>query len=91
MAETIANKSLELSSSSGWVKFYDGGTRVNAFNALRRINPSIASSKAFEVFAHDILSANYASSYIEYLEDIVPLITESYSEEEIWIPIKKRV
>lgn len=87
LAETLANKSLELSSSSGWVKFYDGGTRINAFNALQKINPIIASSKAFEVFAHDISSANYSSSYIEYLDDIIPLITENYSEEEIWIEV----
>jgi hypothetical protein len=84
LAESLANKSIELSSESGWVKYYDGGTRINAFNALKRINPTISSNKAFEVFAHDILSSNYPSMYIEYLDDIVPLLTENYIEEEIW-------
>ena len=84
LAIGLANKSIELSSESGWVKHYDGGTRINAFNALKKINPTIASSKAFEVFAHDIVSGNYPSSYIEHLEDIVPLLTENYDEGELW-------
>jgi GTPase SAR1 family protein len=84
LATSLANKSIELSSESGWVKYYDGGTRINAFNALKRINPAISSNKAFEVFAHDIVSNNYPSSYIEHLEDIVPLLTENYVQEELW-------
>lgn len=84
LATSLANKSIELSSESGWVKYYDGGTRINAFNALKRINPAISSNKAFEVFAHDIVTSNYPSSYIEHLEDIVPLLTENYVEEELW-------
>jgi len=87
LAESLANKSLELSSESGWVKFYDGGTRINAFNALKKVNPAQSADKAFEVFAHDIISGNYSSSYIEHLGDIVPLITENYIEEEIWVEI----
>ena len=84
LATNLANKSIELSSESGWVKYYDGGTRINAFSALKRINTEISSNKAFEVFAHDIVSSNYPSSYIEHLEDIVPLLTENYLEEELW-------
>ncbi len=84
LATYLANKSIGLSSESGWVKYYDGGTRINAFNALKRINPASSYNKAFEVFAHDIVSSNYPSSYIEHLEDIVPLLTENYVEEELW-------
>jgi len=84
LATNLANKSIELSSESGWAKYYDGGTRINAFSALRKINPRLSSDKAFEVFAHDIVSGNYPSSYIEHLEDIVPLLTENYIEEELW-------
>ncbi|MFN4233866.1 MAG: ATP-binding protein [Bacteroidia bacterium] len=87
LAESLANKSLELSSSSGWVKFYDGGTRINAFNALRKINSALASAKALEVFAHDITSGNYPSSYIEHLDDIAPLLSENYVEEDIWVEV----
>jgi hypothetical protein len=84
LATSLANKSIELSSRLGWDKYYDGGTRINAFRALKRINPAISSNKAFEVFAHDIVSSNYPSSYIEHLEDIVPLLTENYAQEKLW-------
>jgi len=84
LAKSLANKSIELSSESGWIKYYDGGTRINAFSALKKINPTLSSDKAFEVFAHDIVSGNYTSSFIEHLEDIVPLLTENYNEEELW-------
>jgi len=84
LAENLANKSLELSSESGWIEYYDGGTRINAFNALKKVNPAISYEKAFKVFAHDILSGNYPSAYIEHLEDIVPLLTEKYVEERLW-------
>lgn len=52
LAEKLANKSLESSSESGWIKYMDGGTRITAFNALRRINSELSSEKAFEVFSH---------------------------------------
>ena len=84
LATSLANKSIELSGESGWVKYYDGGTRINAFNALKQVNSEISSNKAFEVFAHDILSSNYPSSYIEHLDDIIPLLTENYIEENLW-------
>ncbi|MEM8520653.1 NACHT domain-containing protein [Flavobacterium sp. PL12] len=87
LATKLANKSIELSSESGWVKYYDGGTRIKAFTALRKINPILSSEKAFEIFTHDIISGNYPSMYIEHLEDIVPLLTENYIEEELWSEI----
>src|SRR5690606_11287392 len=31
LAAKLAYKSIELSSESGWVKYYDGGTRISAF------------------------------------------------------------
>lgn len=84
LAKSLANKSLEFSSESGWNKYYDGGTRINAFNALKKINPKLSADKAFEVFSHDIVNGDYPSSYIEHLEDIIPLLAENYNEEELW-------
>lgn len=87
LAIGLANKSIELSGESGWVEFYDGGTRIKAFSALKKINPKLSSNKAFEIFVHDILRGDYSSSYIEYLEDIVPLLTENYNEQDLWLEI----
>lgn len=87
LAENLANKSLELSSASGWIKYYDGGTRINAFTALKRINASVSYDRAFEIFAQDILSGSYVGLYIEQLLNIIPLITENFIKEDIWIEV----
>lgn len=84
LAEGLAHKSIELSSESGWVIHYDGGTRILAFNALKKVNPSLALDKGFEVFSNDIISSDYPSSYIHNLDDILPLLKEEHSIKEIW-------
>lgn len=84
MAETLAQKSIGLSSESGWINHFDGGTRIIAFNALKKINPSLAVNRAFEVFAQDIIATDYPSSYIHNLEDITLLLRGENSREEIW-------
>ena len=87
LAEKLAHESINSSGQSGWVKHYDGGSRIVAFNALKNVNSTLSSNKAFEVFANDIIDGNYPSSYIEYLDDIVPLLIEDYKEEDVWVEI----
>lgn len=82
LALSLANRSLELSSSSGWVKYYDGGTRIFAFEALKNIEDS-ATNKAFDVFCHDIIKSG-SSSYVEHLEDILPLLSNNLDIKLIW-------
>lgn len=84
IALELAEKSLLHSSESGWVKHFDGGTRLNAFNALRDIDPAGASAKAIEFFAHDILNSSYPKSYIQELDNILPLLTVDYNSEKYW-------
>lgn len=82
LALSFANRSLDLSSSSGWVKYYDGGTRIFAFEALKNIEDS-ATNKAFDIFCHDIIKRG-SSSYVEHLEDILPLLTNNLDIKLIW-------
>lgn len=84
LAVSLAHKSLELSSPSGWVKYYDGGTRIKAFNAIKKIDNSAAIEKAFNVFCHDVVKGDYSSSYIEHLDDILPLLTDNFDIKTIW-------
>ena len=87
LAISFANKSIELSRESGWVRFFDGGSRIKAFNALKDIDTKLSFKKAFEVFANDVINANYTGFYIESLEDILPLISENYNIEGVWSEI----
>jgi hypothetical protein len=83
LAKKLAESSLDMSRDSGWVKNYDGGSRIEAFSALRKIDPKASAEKAFEVFAYDITSTN-ANLYIEEVEDIIPFLTTSYNVEDVW-------
>lgn len=87
LALNLANKSIELTSEAGWVSYYDGGSRIKAFSALKKVLPKQSSNLAFEVFANDIVNSDYLSSYIENLGEIAPLLTDNYNENDIWSEI----
>ncbi|MFC4163894.1 hypothetical protein ACFOWU_09525 [Epilithonimonas zeae] len=89
LARDLAEKSIELSSESGWVKHYDGGSRIEAFTALKKIDSSAATKKAFEVFSYNVIETGYPSSYFYDLRNIIGLLTESYPEVEIWNEVFK--
>lgn len=84
IAHLLALKAVEQSSTSGWMKEYDGGSRINAFLALSKVNENESREKAFDVFSHDILSTSYSLNYIESLDDILPLLNKSYNVLDIW-------
>ncbi|UUF13120.1 MULTISPECIES: hypothetical protein [Flavobacterium] len=80
----LAERSLLHTSESGWVKHFDGGTRLNAFGALKAIDEAEGAARAFDFFAHDILSNEYPQSYIQELDNILPLLTVEYNIEKYW-------
>ncbi|MEY8758952.1 NACHT domain-containing protein [Chryseobacterium tongliaoense] len=84
LAYELAEKSLELSGESGWSVGYDGGSRINAFKALRKINPKQASDKAFEIFCQDVLASTYPTFFVSELSNIVPLLSENIVLSNIW-------
>jgi hypothetical protein len=86
-ATEMAERSLLHTSDSGWVKHYDGGSRLNAFSALKAIDPVEGSARAFDFFAYDILNTDYPHSYIQELDNILPLLTVEYNIEEYWTEI----
>lgn len=83
LALALANKSLEMSDALGWVKMYDGGSRVEAFNALKKVDADKCYEKAFEVFTNDILN-KYGRGVTEYLDEILPLLPPNYNVESVW-------
>ncbi|MBL7935975.1 MAG: hypothetical protein JNM51_09250, partial [Bacteroidia bacterium] len=87
LAKELAENAIQLSNSYGWNKFYDGGTRLNAFLNLKEIAPKEATEKAFEVFAFDAINGGYSYSLSLDLENILPALTETLNVKEIWIEI----
>ena len=47
LAHQLADQAVEASSATGWVKGYDGGTRLRAFEAMKQIEPALAMRRAF--------------------------------------------
>ena len=84
LARQLADQAVGASSATGWVKGYDGGTRLQAFEAMKRIDPAQAMRRAFDVFGHDLANASTPGFYIEDLDEILPVLTENFGIEMIW-------
>lgn len=84
LASQLADRAVQASSETGWVKGYDGGTRLRAFEAMKNIEPALAMKRAFSVFGHDLANASTLSFYIEDLDEILPVLTEEFGVEMIW-------
>jgi hypothetical protein len=84
LALDLSYRSLEYSSEYGWQKHHDGGSRIKALKSLHNIDPELSVKKAFEVFAFDINNDNHLNSYLQYLEDILPLLTNNFKVQDFW-------
>jgi hypothetical protein len=76
LAEQLARQSIRLSTETGWLTFYDGGSRLRTFAALRAVAPAAAHQLAFETLTRDALShdGDWARYYVERLDDILPAL-----------------
>ena len=84
LAEHLVEESIAMSSSSGWITFFDGGTRIKSFTALGNIKGSEGIKKAFDVFSYDLLQSESAGNYAEALDEILPVIAPGYNEDAVW-------
>ncbi|MCR5890528.1 hypothetical protein LRS06_23120 [Hymenobacter sp. J193] len=80
----LAERAVAASSSSGWVKGHDGGSRLHAFQVLQEFEPVQGRERAFTTFTQDLIEGKYPSIYIESLDDILPVLRTDFSLEVIW-------
>lgn len=78
-----AIKAVEQSQPSGWVRFYDGGSRIDACKKLQEIDKKKGSDIAFDLLADDI-GKGYEYGTIQYLDEIVPLLTDVVDSEKLF-------
>jgi len=84
-AQRIFNEVISDSSPSGWSKSYDGGTRLQAFSYLIKIDPEAARKRAFDLLVRDYLSeSRYPQEFVRSLGDIVPLLYAEPPLLNIW-------
>lgn len=70
-----AMEAIRQSGPSGWVRYYDGGTRIDACKKLQEIDKDKGRDITFNLLADDI-DKGYNYSIMRYLDEIVPLMTE---------------
>lgn len=87
LAEQLVNEGISQSSASGWITFYDGGSRIKTFTALRKIKGVEGIKKAFDVFSYDLLHSELAGNYAEALDEILPVIAPGYDEDAVWLQL----
>ncbi len=88
LAKNLAEHSVKCSGRSGWLRYYDGGSRIKAFSALKYVDQNYGTSKAFAVFTNDVILSNSSSSYIESLDEIMPIISNNYDVMDVWKELK---
>lgn len=78
-------EALNTSSSSGWARWIDGGTRVEALAALVAADPVRGRALAFDALARDIEAQPYlAQTVAQELEVILPLLAAVPPTEAVW-------
>lgn len=78
-----AIQALSDSSASGWVRFYDGGSRIDICQELEEIDKVRGRMFALDLFANDIPDG-YSYGTLQYLDEIVPLLTDKIDLERLF-------
>ena len=78
-----AIKAVEASNSSGWNKFYDGGTRIKACSVLQEVDEARGRDVTLELFANDILNG-YSYGTSRYLDESFPLLTKTVDHKRLF-------
>ena len=63
----------------GWLKYFDGGTRLNACRMLLKVDKNRGRDYTIKIFVDDIIDGSaYGSS--QYLDEILPLLADNIDE-----------
>lgn len=92
LSKKIINRALDKSKSSGWITIYDGGSKLCAYEQLRRVeSKSICSNKAFKDFAESIGEFDLRSMEIllKDLDNIFELFSDTVDKNEVYGEILK--
>lgn len=91
-AQKIFNEVISDSSPSGWSKSYDGGTRLQAFSYLIKIDTETGRNRAFDLLVQDYLSeSRYPQEFVNSLDDIIPLLYAEPPLKNIWSEFSEHI
>ncbi len=91
-ARSMAEQAIALSSPRGWDVYYDYGTRLSAFKALKKADPDSAQAMALETLVSDMMTDFWWPQNIaRNLHEILALITDEVPVRTIWAEIENHV
>jgi len=79
-----AMTALKQSSASGWVRFYDGGSRIDACKRLLNVDKDKGREVTFNMLADDIETGWYNYGIMDDLDEILPLLTDQIDESRVF-------
>ncbi len=88
----LGEEALAASVPNGWLRHYDGGSRLQALRALGAVDPDKARRVAWEAFAGDVAAGEgFISALGQKLADALPLFVANISINEVWAEIEDHV
>lgn len=78
-----AMEALTTSSSAGWARFYDGGTRIKACQLLQKIDKDRGREITINQFAEDI-TKEIGYSAMQNVDEIIPLLSDNANPLKIF-------
>lgn len=89
-AWTIGMQALEISDGLGWSRWYDGGSRIEPFKALAKIDSNRVRPYAFRKLVEDLVEEHWLPRiFALQLDEILPLLTDELPVKSIWSEIEE--
>jgi len=92
LAGDICEELMSNSSPNGWGRWYDGGSRLAAFECQIILSLPNIREKALKQFVDDFLSeSRWAKETVWSLDEILPIFFEQIPMPEIWAEIEEHI
>jgi hypothetical protein len=90
-ATALAEAALTRSKSHGWMRFYDGGSRLTAARAMVLLQGEAGRRRAFVLLVEDYLQGLGARELVSGLDEIVELLFDPVPIVAIWEEMREHV
>jgi hypothetical protein len=92
VARKKAEEVLKISSNSGWMKRFDGGTRLEAVRSIIAVDTSDSRKRAYKLLIDDYLAEiREPGLMVSSLDDLLSILFENPPIREIWCELEQHI